>query len=169
MQETPIINNNYLIQKRIAQSGFKMSDLTYVLISDFPNIRKTGKGSFRVRGFIDTFELKQYNLLPAKEKGMILPLNASVRKKISKKEGDYVQVTLYADESPLEIPEEFLISLLDSPKAHQFFQSLSASNQKYYIDWIENSKKMETKVERVIKTIERLENSLKFYDWINKD
>lgn len=165
MQETPIINNNYLIQKRIAQSGFKMSDLTYVLIADFPNIRKNGKGNFRVKGFIDTFEIKQYNLLPTKEKGMILPLNAAVRKKISKKEGDYLHVVLYADESPLEIPDEFLICLLDSPKANQFFKALSLSNQKYYIDWIEASKKMETKVERITKTIERLENGKKFYDW----
>ena len=165
MQETPIINNNYLIQKRIAQSGFKMSDLTYALISDFPDIRPTDKGSFRVKGFIDTFELKQYNLLPTKDSGMILPLNATVCKKIYKKEGDYVNVILYADESPLEIPDEFLICLLDSPKANQFFKSLSSSNQKYYIDWVETSKKMETKVERITKTIERLENGLKFYDW----
>lgn len=165
MQDTPIIDKHYLVQKRIAQSGFKMSDLTYVLIADFPPIRPTGKGNFRVKGFIDTFELKQYNLLPTKENGMILPLNATVRKKIFKKEGDYVNVILYADESPLEIPDEFLICLLDSPKANQFFKSLSSSNQKYYIDWIETSKKMETKVERITKTIERLENGLKFYDW----
>jgi Bacteriocin-protection, YdeI or OmpD-Associated/Domain of unknown function (DUF1905) len=165
MLETPIINKNYIIQKRIAQSGFKMSDLTYVLISDFPNIRKSGKGIFKIKGLIDNYELKQFNLLPTKGQGMILPINASVRKKITKKEGDYVHVILYPDNSTLEISDYISICLLDSPKANLFFKSLSESNQKYYIDWIEASKKMETKVERISKAIERLENGLKFYDW----
>jgi Bacteriocin-protection, YdeI or OmpD-Associated/Domain of unknown function (DUF1905) len=165
MEQKPIIDAKYLVEKRIAQSGFKMSDLTYVRINDFPPIRKSGKGTFRVRGFIDNFELKQYNLLPAKDNAMILPINAAVRKKISKKEGDYVHVALFADESPLIVPEYFMVSLLDSPKANQFFERLSESNQKYYIDWIEASNKMETKVERMLKTIERLEKGKRFYDW----
>lgn len=163
--KTPIIEAEFLVQKRIAQSGFKMSDLTFVNIPNFPPLRATGKGSFRVFGFIDNFELKQYNLLPAKDNCMILPLNAKVRKKISKKEGDYVKVILYADNSPLVIPDELLICLLESPKANDFFKKLSESNQKYYVDWIEDSKKMETKVERIVKSIKCLENSLKFYDW----
>jgi hypothetical protein len=169
MQEIQILDNYFLVEKRIAQSGFKMSDLTYVLIKDFPNLRPTGKGTFRVKGFIDSFELNQYNLSPAKDNCMILPLNAKVRKKISKKEGDFVHVVLYADDSPLIIPYELLICLLDSPKAKHFFESLSESNKKYYIDWIEDSKKMETKAERIVKTIERLEMSLKFYDWVGNE
>ncbi len=165
MTERPIIDANFLIEKRIAQSGFKMSDLTYVTITDFPPLRKNGKGNFKVKGFIDSFELKQYNLLPAKNNAMILPLNIKVRKKIQKKEGDYVHVILFSDETPLIIPEEFLICLLDSPNAHQFFNSLSESNQKNYIDWIIDSKRIETKVNRIVKSIERLEKGLKFYDW----
>jgi Bacteriocin-protection, YdeI or OmpD-Associated/Domain of unknown function (DUF1905) len=165
MLEIPIVEGTFLVQKRIAQSGFKMSYLTYVHILDFPPLRKTGKGTFKVKGFIDGFELKQYNLLPSKDGSMILPLNTNVRKKISKKEGDYVMVVLFADDSPLIIPEYFLVSLMDSPKAHHFFNSLSESNQKYYNDWVEASKKLETKVERMMKTIEKLEKGTRFYDW----
>ena len=76
---------------------------------------------------------------------------------------------LYLDKSPVEIPEEILDSLLDAPKAHEFFLNLSDSNKKYYIDWIEGAKKIETKVERIQKAIERLENGLKFYDWVNQE
>ncbi len=165
MQEIPIVDNKFLIEKRLAQSGFKMSNLTYVLLPDFPPLRKTGKGTYRVRGHIDGFELKQYNLLPTKSAAMILPINAAVRKKINKKEGDFVQVILFSDHSPFVVPEYFLVSLMDSPKAMIFFKSLSESNQKYFVDWIEASKKTETKVDRMLKTIEKLEKGIRFYDW----
>lgn len=96
---------------------------------------------------------------------MMLPLKSAVRKQIGKKEGDTVHVTLYADASPVVVPDDILICLLDAPKAHEFFLTLSDSNQKYYIDWIEAAKRLETKVDRICKTIERLEQGLKSYDW----
>jgi len=161
----PIVDNQYLILKRIAQSGFKMSNLTYVVIADIPANKRANSGLIKVRGFIDSFELRQFNLLRSKDGVMILPLNAAVRKKTGKKEGDFVRVTLYLDDSPVVVPDELLVCLQDSPIAHQFFMELSESNQKYYIDWIEGSKKMETKAERISRAIQRLENGLKFYDW----
>ena len=163
--ENPIVDNQFLVLKRIAQSGFKMSDLTYVLIPGMPAIKKASSGLVRVRGFIDAYELKQFNLLPSKEGAMILPLNAAVRKKIGKKEGDWIHVVLFSDDSPVVIPDDFLPCLMDSSQAHGFFLTLSDSNQKYYIDWIEGSKKMETKAERISRSIQRLENGRKFYDW----
>lgn len=166
--DQPIIDQHYIIEKRIAQSGFKMSEWTYVVIADFPIERKGRNGNVRVRGWIDTYELEQYNLLPLKEGGMMLPLKAAVRKKIGKGVGDRVHVVLYADESPLVISEEILACLMDSPKAYNFFLSLSESNQKYYMDWIEAAKKVETKAERILKAVERLENGLKFYDWVRE-
>lgn len=169
MSPTPLIDKQFLIEKRAAQSGFDMSNWTYVIIPDIPSEYKARGGTIRVRGFIDSYELKQYNLLPMKDQRMFLPLNAAVRKKIGKKEGDYVHVVLYYDPSPVVVPDEILACLLDAPQAHQFFSSLSESNQKYYIDWIEGAKKIETKVERIQKAIERLENGLKFYDWVNQE
>jgi uncharacterized protein YdeI (YjbR/CyaY-like superfamily) len=110
---------------------------------------------------IDDYEFKQYKLMPMGNGQLFLPLKASVRKKIGKYAGDTVHVILYADNSSLIIPDELMVCLLDEPKAHQFFQSLTESNQKYYIDWIGEAKRLETKVERIAKTIERLENGLK--------
>jgi hypothetical protein len=164
-----LIDGQFLIEKRAAQSGFEMSNWTYVILPSIPKEYKARGGTIRVRGLIDAYELKQYNLLPMKDERMFLPLNAAVRKKIGKKEGDFVQVVLYYDPSPVVVPEEILACLLDAPLAHQFFLSLSASNQKYYLDWIEGAKKIETKVERIQKAIERLENGLKFYDWVNRE
>lgn len=165
MNDKPLIDGQYLVEKRSSQSGFKMSDWTFVVLSDFPPVQRSAMGTVRVRGFIDSYELRQYNLLPLKGSGMFLPLKAAIRKKIGKGEGDFVHVTLYADDSPVVVPDYILVCLKDSPKAYDFFSSLSASNQKYYVDWIEEAKKMETKVERLARAIERLENGLRFYDW----
>lgn len=169
MSQTPLVDQQFLIEKRAAQSGFDMSNWTYVIIPELPSIYKARGGTIRVSGFIDSYELKQYNLLPMKDQRMFLPINAAVRKKIGKKEGDYVHVVLYHDASPVVVPDDLLACLLDAPQAYKFFSSLSESNQKYYIDWIEGAKKLETKVERISKAIERLENGLKFYDWVKEE
>ncbi len=168
MTKNPLVDKKFLIEKRTAQSGFKFSDWTYIIIPDLPSTLKTRAGTIRVSGMIDSYKLKQYNLLPMKDESMLLPLKAAVRKKIGKKEGDLVQVVLYADDSPVVIPDDMAVCLMDSPGAYDFFLSLSESNQKYYIDWIEEAKKMETKVERISRAVDRLENKLKFYDWVRQ-
>jgi Bacteriocin-protection, YdeI or OmpD-Associated/Domain of unknown function (DUF1905) len=164
--DKPIIDKRFLIEKRKAESGFKMSDWTYVVLTDLPsNLEKQRGGTIKVKGFIDTYELKQYNLLPMKDNCMLLPLKAYIRNKIKKQEGDHVHVVLYLDDSSLEIPEDLMVCLLDCQSAYDYFLTLSESNQKYYIDWIMEAKSTETKVARILKTIERLESRLKFYDW----
>ncbi len=165
MPNIPLVNGHYPVEKRTTQNGFKMSEWTYVVLHDLPLAYQQRKGTLRVRGNIDQYELRQYNLLPLKGPGMLLPLNAAVRKKTGKGAGDSVHIVLFEDDTPFEVPDEILVCLLDAPQAHAFFMTLSESNQKYYIDWIEASKKPETKVNRILRAIEQLENGVKFYDW----
>src|SRR5688572_32294459 len=75
---------------------------------------------------------------------LFLPVKAGIRKKIGKEEGDYVHVILYPDTEPLEVPEEMLLCLKDEPAAFKFFNSISESEQKFYIQWIYSAKKEET-------------------------
>lgn len=114
--ETPLIDKDYIVQKQIGKGGW-----FFVVISEIPAAQKQALGLIRVSGFIDTYALNQFNLLPMKDGSMMLPLKSAVRKQIGKKEGDTVHVTLYADASPVVIPDDILICLLDAPKAHQFF------------------------------------------------
>jgi len=99
---------------------------------------------------------------------LFLPVKAEIRKKIKKQEGDTVHIVLYPDDEPMEIPEEFAICLKDEPAADKFFQSLSESEQKFYIEWIYGAKKEETKINRMAKAINRLANHLKLYDKENE-
>lgn len=59
-----------------------------------------------------------------------------------------------------EIPEEFKKMLEKSPKAKEFYYSLSYSNRRKYILWITSAKKEETKIKRMKDGINKLENSL---------
>ena len=100
--------------------------------------------------------------MPIGNGNLFLPVKAAIRKVIKKEAGDVVHVILYADNTPLSIPDELMVCLLDAPNAHTFFMSLTETHQKAYIDWIYDAKRLETKVNRIAKTIEKLEIGLKF-------
>lgn len=157
--EDLLVDKHYLVEKFEGKGGW-----TFVVIPEIPQDRKAKFGWVKVRGFIDDFELKNYRLMPMGNGSLFLPIRAEIRKKIGKKAGDWVKVVLYADDSLLSIPEELLLCLEDEPKAHQNFLNFSESEQKYYIDWIYSAKKDETKIERIVKTIDRVAKGVRFYD-----
>jgi Domain of unknown function (DUF1905)/Bacteriocin-protection, YdeI or OmpD-Associated len=162
--EQPIINQQFLIQKMPMKGGWSFVE--------FPNIPKQLKQPFGwvpVKGTIDGYEIKQFKLWTMASGNMFMPIKAEIRKKIKKGEGDWVHITLYYDDSPLVVPEEFLVCLLDSPKAYEIFQSMRETSQKHYIDWIYESKSMETRVNRIAKAIEKLEKGLKLYQSLDED
>lgn len=80
-----------------------------------------------------------------------------------------MHVILYTDNEPLDIPEELLLCIQDEPKAWSFFNSISESEQKYYVQWIYSAKKEETKIDRMAKTINRLLKGLKLYEKEKED
>ena len=102
--------------------------------------------------------------MPMGDGQLFLPVKAAIRKVIKKEAGEWVQVILYKETKPLSIPGELRMCLEDEPKALNIFNTLSESEQKYYIQWIYSAKKEATKVDRIAKTINRLANSLKLYD-----
>lgn len=161
--DVPLVNKEYLLKKYPGKGGW-----TYTEIPEIPQDRHRYFGWVQVKGTIDGYAINHYKLMPMGNGNLFLPVKKEIRKKIGKEAGDTIHVILYADNSPLSIPDELMVCLLDSPKAHQFFLSLTESSQKHYIDWIFEAKQLETKVNRMAKTIERLEKGLKMYD-NNKD
>ena len=157
----PLINRKYLLEKFPGKGGW-----TFAQIPEISKDNKRRFGTFKVMGTIDGFEIKKYHLMPMGNGSLFLPVRAEIRKKIKKQAGDFVQVVLYLDNEPLEIPEELLLCLRDEIAAFNFFNSLSESEQKYYIQWIYASKKEETKINRLAKSINRLVQGLKMYDKI---
>ena len=161
--EKPLVNKKYLLEKYPGKGGW-----TYTLISGIPATLRSRGGMVKVKGFVDDFEIKCYNLFPTKSKPTtyFFPVKADIRKKIGKQEGDYVQIILYADNNPTEIPVELMLCLLDNPIAHKKLLSYSDGEQKAFINWIYSAKTDHTKVERIAKTLENLEKGKKFADKI---
>jgi uncharacterized protein YdeI (YjbR/CyaY-like superfamily) len=95
---------------------------------------------------------------------LFLPVKAAIRKNIKKDVGEMVQVILYPDTDPLEVPEEIMLCLRDELAALNFFNSLSESERKYYIDWVVSAKRTETRVSRLAQAVSRLARRLKRYD-----
>lgn len=146
-----LVDKKYQLEKFPGKGGW-----TYVIISEIRQEIKRKFGMVKVKGLIDDYELLGYNLMPMGTGELFLPVKAEIRKKIGKKEGDWVRVVLYADDSGLAIPEELLDCLKDEPKAYANFLKLAESAQKEYRDWIYSAKKDETKVARIAKMIDML-------------
>ena len=155
----PLVNKKYILERFAGKGGW-----TFARIPEIKQDKKSHFGWVKVRGTIDGYEIRKYHLMPMGNGKLFLPVNATIRKKIKKNEGDYVHVILYRDNEPLEVPEEMLLCLKDEPAAFKFFNSISESEQKFYIQWIYSAKKEETKVDRLAKTINRLLLGLKLYD-----
>jgi uncharacterized protein YdeI (YjbR/CyaY-like superfamily) len=117
----------------------------------------------KVKVTIDGFEIKKYHLMSMGNGCLFLPVKSETRKAIKKEAGDRVRIILYPDNEPLEVPEEMLLCLQDEPTALKFFNSLSESERRFYINWIYSAKKDETKVSRLAKSIDRLLRKEKFY------
>jgi hypothetical protein len=155
----PLVDNKYLLEKFQGKGGW-----TYARIPEITQDRRSHFGWVKVRGTIDGYEIRKYHLMPMGNGNLFLPVKAEIRKKIRKEEGDCIHVILYTDNEPLEIPAEMTLCLQDEPDALKFFNSLSESEQKFYIGWIYGAKKEETKIDRMVKAVNRLVRGLKLYD-----
>ena len=157
--EKALVNKKYKLQKYPGKGGW-----TYTVIPEISPDKREKFGWVKVKGFIDDYELKGYRLAPMANGKLFLPVRAEIRKKIKKEAGDWVKVILFADTDPLFIPDDFLQCLRDEPAAYNTFHSYPESSKKYYLDWIYSSKKVETRIERMAKAIDRLAKGVSFTD-----
>lgn len=93
----------------------------------------------------------------------MIGITKEIREKLSKTFGDTINVEIEEDleERVIEITKEFEEALNKNDKAKEFFNSLSFSMKKKYINSINSAKKEETKLKRIKDYIEKLENEMK--------
>lgn len=156
----PLVDKQYRLERFPGKGGW-----TFARIPEVEQDKSKPFGWVTVRGTIDGYEIQKHRLAPmGGGKSLFLPVRAEIRKKINKKEGDNVHVVLYLDDSGIELPEELRLCLEDEPGALNFFESLSDSEKKAYIDWIYSARKEDTRIERMADTVNRLLKGLKRYD-----
>jgi len=111
------------------------------------------KKSYRVKGTIDKLPIRQTSLLPMGDGNFILPLKADLRKKLKKQQGEKVKLALEIETQEFQLSNDFLICLNEDKSAEKFFYSLTGSHQKYFSNWIDNAKTIETKSKRIAQAI----------------
>ena len=152
--EQPIFNDECVLKKHSGKGAW-----TFVMMPSNPELPKKKNNTVRVRGFIDDYELKDFNMWAMKE-GNFIAVKAEIRKKIGKEEGDTVKMILYLDEAESVIPEDFLVCLREEPKVYKYFEKLPEKRKKEITDWIFSAKTEDEKIMRIGKTLEKLESDI---------
>jgi hypothetical protein len=76
---------------KFGEKGEKTSWTFAIIKARIANeLKPNTKKSFRIKGFIDDFPIKQLALIPIGEGDFILPLNAITRREIGKENGNKV-------------------------------------------------------------------------------
>lgn len=159
-QEQAIASGKYLLQKYPGKGGW-----TYAEIPEVEQNKSNPFGWVKVRGRIDSYELKQYKLMPMGEGKLFLPVKAAIRKKIKKEAGDVVEIVLFLDESPITTPQEILECFAHEPQiCLETYNKFPEGEQKAYLDWIYSAKKEETKAKRILEMMEKLKRGERYYE-----
>ena len=87
-----------------------------------------------------------------------IPLSAENRGPAGVEAGDDVEVGIELDHEPrvMEAPSDLAQALSLDDEAQTFFDTLSFSNRRAYVDWITSAKKPETRERRVGQAVEML-------------
>lgn len=137
---------------------------TYIEVPEdiVQQLKPANKKSFRVKGKLDDYSIKQIALLPMGNGSFIMPLNATLRKGIGKRKGAMLIVKLELDKVPYQINAEFLECLADEPTAMEYFKSMTMSFQHYYSKWIETAKTEPTRTKRIALAVSSLARKMDF-------
>jgi hypothetical protein len=157
--EKPLVNKKYLLEKYPGKGGW-----TYAIIPEITQDKKSPFGWVKVKGRIDDYDISNYKLMPMGNGKLFLPVKKEIRKAIGKKEGDWINVVLYADNAPTEIPKEFLDCLKEDQVAYKSFFTYTDGQKKEFIDWIYSAKTDDTKVQRIAATLDKLVKKEKLRD-----
>jgi hypothetical protein len=147
----PLVDKTFRLEKYPGKGGW-----TYAAIPEIPRDGSTPFGWATVKGSIDNFQIKKYKLMPMGKGKMFLPVKAEIRKKIKKNSGEWVRVTLYPDDDPIEMPEDLATCLKDEPGAYKAFTAATFDEQLAIIKWINAAKTDKTKAVRISEIINRL-------------
>lgn len=93
----------------------------------------------------------------------MIGLTKAIRNKIGKEAGDSIIVEVEKDEEEriVELPEDLKLALDKNKDAKDFYESLSYSAKRKYVQWITSAKKIETREKRINEAVIKLESNIK--------
>lgn len=116
-----------------------------------------GKKRVKVKATIDGYPYRG-SLVRMGGSCHILGVLKEIRQAIGKGPGDQVQITVEEDTEPrqIEVPDDLKSALEQNPKAEKFFEQLSYSHKREWVNWIQEAKREVTRRERVARAVESL-------------
>ena len=122
------------------------------------DVEKTfGKKRVKIKATING-ELYRGTLVRMGTSHHILGVLKEIRQRIGKSFGDEVDIEFEEDLEmrQVEIPSDLQIALQAEPTAQALFNRLSFTHQKEYVLWITEAKREQTRLARIMRTIEML-------------
>lgn len=151
-----LTDKDYLLQKLPGKGGW-----TFAAINEIAQDKHAWFGWIKVCGSIDNHQIDNYHLMPMGNGTLMLPVKSEIRKKIGKNEGDWVHLVLYSMELPPVETEDLMVCLKDDPIAYDRFIKLPDNEQSALKEWIFTVKNDATKIERIARLINKLnENNI---------
>jgi len=93
----------------------------------------------------------------------MLVVPKEIRDKIGKRPGDQVHVGVEEDKEPrlVEVPGDLRQALDADAEVGRFFEGLSYTHQKEYVNWVIEAKRPETRQNRILKVLDMLRRGIK--------
>jgi sugar phosphate isomerase/epimerase len=153
--------------RKFSDKGEK-SGWTYIEITpeELEILAPGTRRSFRVKGSIDKHAFKGAALLPMGDGSFILPVNASMRKGIHKKEGALVKVCITKDTEEYRLNAGLLEALDESEPASAAFNKMPRSHQNYYSKWVDAAKTPATINKRLSAIVISLERGMTYAEML---
>ena len=88
----------------------------------------------------------------------LVGVSAENREKAGVSAGDRLDVELELDTAPrvVEVPDDLAAALAATPEARRFYDTLSFSQQQFYVQPVTQAKQPETRQRRIERAVERL-------------
>lgn len=145
---------------------FKIEELSWTVIAigfDVPTVFGTKTG-IRVKGTLDGYPYAGLSLMPAGEGEYFMSVKKELQQAIGKRVGDMVEVVMERDFGGITVPDDLLAAFKEEREAKNYFDSLSEGNKKFYIDWITSAKRLETRLDRIQRSIEKLKLKKRWWE-----
>lgn len=133
----------------------------YVIVP-FDVEQEYGKKRVKILAKIET-EIYRGSLVRMGTPDHILLIRKDIREKIKKTAGDFINIEVEEDKTPrvVIVPNDLQLLLAKNPDEQTFFNTLSYTHRKEYVQWIESAKREETRKRRLTKALEMMKDRKK--------
>jgi len=145
-------------EARLFRSPDKAKTGSSNLLLDVPDVvsRKARfSGMTTVEGTINGHPFRT-TLEPNTAEGHWLPVNKAMRKGAGAEAGDTVQIAILEPEPEPTMPADLWVALAASEKAKTLWNDLTPIGRTDWIRWVESARQPETRMRRIIRTVEQL-------------